>query len=202
MRGTTEAYIAYRRLIGAIGILLPFILLMGAGLRQSLSAYYYTNMEDIFSGALIIIGVFLIIYSIYSIWDNVVTTIAGASAILAALFPAENDNLKWVSFLKISPELSGILHMIFSALLFILIAVMSLFLFTKTSGFMTTKKKIRNLIYRISGIIILLLLVALGIMNGFKLDWGDFTYYSETVMLLAFGISWFIKGETLFRDER
>src|SRR4051794_4907403 len=65
-----RAYLMLRLAIGALGVLLPVVLLAGDGLflkgsvwpRESLSAYYHSGMRDEFVGTLVATGVFLITY--------------------------------------------------------------------------------------------------------------------------------------------
>ncbi|HET8922593.1 MAG TPA: hypothetical protein VFN26_06305 [Candidatus Acidoferrum sp.] len=55
-----------RKAVGIIGVALPFalafgkMLLQGSGLQPSISAYYYTDMRNVFVGSLCAIGVFLL----------------------------------------------------------------------------------------------------------------------------------------------
>jgi uncharacterized protein YacL len=70
----------------------------------------------------------------------------------------------------------------------------SLFLFTKTNGLVTAKKKKRNVIFRICGIgmiasFILLPLASFGILNIPHVIW-----VIETIALAFFGISWLTKS--------
>lgn len=201
MRGTTEAYITYRRLIGFIGILLPFVLLVGVGVQESISACYYTAMQDIFVGALITAGVFLTLYTIYSLADNIISTIAGITGITTALFPMKNNLFQQVGFLQLPQNISGVIHYISAGTFFLCLAVMAFFFFTKSVGGMTERKRIRNVIYRISGIVIVLLILILAILGFAGIDMKNFTFIAETIMLLAFGVSWFIKGETILKDK-
>ena len=55
----TYSYLALRKAVGWIGILLPFILMFGVFLifkgeiiQESISHYYHTGMGDVFVGAL------------------------------------------------------------------------------------------------------------------------------------------------------
>jgi len=75
------SYRNLRAIIGYVGLTLPAVLLL-AGLvdghiESSLSAYYYTKVGNVFTGALCVIGVFLLAYRLAS-WaiDNIATTLA------------------------------------------------------------------------------------------------------------------------------
>ena len=58
------AYKKLRKAIGVLGTALPFVLAAGGyfffstGIQSSLSAYYHTDMGDVFVGTLWAIGVF------------------------------------------------------------------------------------------------------------------------------------------------
>ena len=150
-------YHALRIIVGILGITLPFILALGAwilfgeGLKDSISAYYYTGMRDVFIGIIFIIGSFLITYRGYDILDHIVSTIGGISAILAAIFPS-------------SQGVTGTLHTIFAALFFLALIYFAMILFPKTSPVTppTPQKLQRTKVYKACGwimIICLLLLV-------------------------------------------
>ena len=95
-------------------------------------------------------------------------------------------------------------HYISASVLFVTLALMSLFLFVKTDkSKRPTKKKIqRNLIYRVCGVVmlaccVLTLLTSKGIIPNFPRS----IFIFETIMLWAFGFSWLVKGETILKDK-
>jgi len=97
----------------------------------------------------------------------------------------------------------GKVHYISAAGLFFTVAGMSLFLFVKThKDKEPTKKKLqRNFIYRSCGILILTcMLLVFCFQKGYLPDLPHATFLMETVMLWAFGFSWLVKGETLFKN--
>jgi hypothetical protein len=59
------SYLTLRKVIGLLGLALPFLAMVGArllfhtGLQVSLSAYYHTGMRDVLVGILFAIGFFL-----------------------------------------------------------------------------------------------------------------------------------------------
>lgn len=89
------SFLTLRKTIGYIGILMPIIVRVGAylfeGIRSndSISAYYYTGMRDVFVGILFAIGVFLFCYRGPATQDNLLTNIAGLAAIAIGLFPTD-----------------------------------------------------------------------------------------------------------------
>ena len=91
-----RSYLIMRVAVGALGIALPFILVLGEPLlfdgqpfpRGSLSAYYYSGMREVFVGTLCAIGVFLVTYKVAErSRENRLSIYAGTAAILVALFP-------------------------------------------------------------------------------------------------------------------
>jgi len=91
-------------------------------------------------------------------------------------------------------------------LIFLTLALISLFLFTKGNGHTTKKKKTRNKVYRTCGIIILLSigLIALYDFSGDKFHRFDEykpVFWIEWVALTAFGTSWLVKGKLLLDDD-
>lgn len=194
--------------IGVLGVTLPLLLVLGAwGFQTSISDYYYTNMRDYFEGVLFFLAFFLFAYRPYGQdgWkDNWITNIAGASALLLALFPTNNATLHHLAenlVLKfVSPEWSGNLHNAGSGGLFVCFAVLSLFFFTKgkPGEKKSPKKLLRNAIYIVCG---------LGIAGciGF-IGWGAATapdqqardllniFWPEASALVLFGFSWLVKG--------
>lgn len=91
-----RSYLIMRVTIGALGIALPFVLVLGEPLlfdgqpfpRGSLSAYYYSGMREVFVGTLCAIGVFLVTYKVAErSRENRLSTYAGVAVIVVALFP-------------------------------------------------------------------------------------------------------------------
>jgi amino acid transporter len=102
--------------------------------------------------------------------------------------------------------LIGKVHLTFAALLFLTLAFFSLFLFTKSKKgeSPTPEKLIRNKIYIICGITIILCIISIAIYKLFIQTANPisaFVFWAETIALIAFGTSWLTKGETLFPDE-
>lgn len=81
-----------------------------------------------------------------------------------------------------------------------------MFQFTKGSS-KTPQKKKRNLIYRGCGVTIFISLLIIGLYFLYlEKEYPFLTKYKpvfwlESIALLAFGISWLVKGDTLFKDS-
>jgi len=199
----THSYLALRRAVGWIGILLPFVLMLGMLLifrenviLRNVSLYYHTGMRDVFVGSLCAIGLFLFFYKGYDRWDNVSGNLAGLLAFAIALFPTvEEGPYNW----------SAIVHFICAALFFIILSGISIFLFTRKGYEPTERKLTRNRIYLICGILMLACLAAILVFFIFLEAYypqSSFVFWAETVALVAFGISWLTKGGTIYPDRK
>ena len=207
------SYHALRVLIGILGILLPFACLFGGSIFQntpvldSISAYYHSNMRDVLTGIVIGFSLFLITYKGYEFRDSLIATVSGIAGLGIAIFPCASSAVpsSAVGIFQLTPPLASYLHYGSSVLFFILLAINSLFLFTLGDEENWTKSKSRrNIIYRICGIVIFASLITLFILTktlGDELMATVWTFIFETVMLLAFGVSWLVKGEAIFGDK-
>jgi hypothetical protein len=71
------SYLTLRKAIGILGAALPFVLAIGAavlfmtGIQDSISAYYYTGMRNVFVGMLCATGFFLLSYKGYERKDSI-----------------------------------------------------------------------------------------------------------------------------------
>jgi hypothetical protein len=197
----TYSYLALRKAVGWIGILLPLVLSLGAivlfgesRIRNNISLYYYSPMRDVFVGAISAISLFLFFYKGYDKWDNRVADLAGIFALGIALFPTVPDG---------SYNVSAIIHFICASSFFVILSAMSVFLFTRSKPEPTMRKLIRNKIYVICGLVMTGSLISILVFFIFfeKNNPGStFVFWGETIALLAFGISWLTKGGTLYPD--
>ena len=96
------------------------------------------------------------------------------------------------------------MHFASAAALFLVLSYFSLILFTKSGPAQTPQKKRRNRIYRVCGVVMLLCIISIGLYSWLLDDTAvsslNPVFWLESFMLWAFGISWFVKGETLLRD--
>ena len=207
------SYLTLRKWIGILGMFLPFVCLFGGSLFQnkpimdSISAYYHSNMGDILTGLLVGVSMFLLTYKGYELRDMVVAIISGIAGLGIAIFPCESrfDPTCAVGVFQLTHPVAEYVHYGWSALFFILLGINSFFLFTIGDKKNWTKSKSkRNFIYRMCGIVIfasLLTLLILTLIISSSVMATIWTFIFETIMLLAFGISWLVKGETLFADK-
>ena len=99
-----------------------------------------------------------------------------------------------------------IIHFVSAGLLFLTLSYFLLHLFTKTEagGTPSPEKRNRNKIYVFCGWLILACIALIAIYNTL-LDETSIAaikpvFWLESIALWAFGASWFIKGDTLFKD--
>ncbi len=201
------SYLDLRKAIGIIGMALPFVLAFGKiiiespGIQSSISSYYYTVMRDVFVGSLCAIAVFLLSYRGYERQDNIAGVLAGLLAFGTAFFPIAPANATGRQMII------GAAHLLFSASFFLTLAFFALILFRKTNPGkpMTEKKQQRNLVYAICGYAIIdcvALTVLVHFMPSDSPVWKiKPIFWLETAAILAFGISWFVKGEAILKDE-
>ncbi len=205
-----QSYLFLRKGIGIIGVALPFVLIIGKiilespGISGSLSAYYYSVMRDVFVGSLWVTGVFLICYR-YDTLDNFASTVAGICAIGVTLFPTPPDVGATQRQMAI-----GLVHTVFATCFLLILALMAIFLFRKTDKVhLGRRKRQRNMVYLICGITILTCIVLaafLLIPNLPVTSWLQPLhpiFWLESASIFAFGVAWFVKGETLgvLKDE-
>ena len=87
------SYLELRKAIGILGMVLPFVVSLGAwlffqeGIQRSISAYYHTGMRDVFVGTLFAIGFFLLSYKGYERSDAIAGDLGCLFAVGVALFP-------------------------------------------------------------------------------------------------------------------
>ncbi len=196
---------AHRQLIGYLGILLPLILVVLAGLRPtpglsswaplgSISAYYYTGAVAAFVGILFALALFLLTYRGYKEYraDRIAGTVGGIAALGVALFPtgAPGDvpEPSWWT-----PVLRGA-HYISAVSLFVVFIVFALWLFRKTNqskrGSLSGGKRWRNRVYLVCGLI-----MAVSVLwAGSSLFTGAPIFWPEAIALWAFAFSWLVKG--------
>jgi uncharacterized protein YacL len=198
-----------------LGILLPLVCFLGGKLfaslpiQQSISFYYHTNVQDYFVGLLVGVSLFLITYKGPEVIDNFVSTITGFFGLMIIIFPCllAKEVKTPIGFFQLNPDISDKLHMICSVFFFVLLAVNSLFLFTLTDKKkeMSNNKKKRNIVYRVCGILILISIIALVILfkvNEQIVEEKRIVFIFETIMVVSFGVSWLVKGETILRDPK
>jgi hypothetical protein len=206
------AFRAHWRIVGYLGVGLP-VIVWAVGVvahdlelmpQSSISAYYgQDRARDFFVGILWTVAWFLFAYKGYSRHDDAMTDLAGVLALGVSLVPNTDP-------------LFGGFHLACAGALLVLLALMSLFVFTKTEETrdepllarirsvlarrhprpIAEAKIRRNRIYEASGWLILASLAAAGLSMLLGLDSDEFpwVFTFEALALIAFGAGWLTKG--------
>jgi hypothetical protein len=196
------SYLGMRQIAGWVGVILPAAVALGNwpcthALEGSISAYYFTRMGAWFAGSLWVVGFFMVGCRGYDKWDELSGRLAGIFALGVALIPMNicDINQGWVLY-------RGWLHWTCAALLFIVLALTSLLLFTKSETPQPAgKKAARNACYRFCGWTMLVCIALIGVLKldktlADRIAGGKPVFWLEAIAVVSFGISWLVKGET------
>lgn len=192
-------YFTLRILIGAAGISLPILLVIGKliaenslRLEYSISDYYDNSTAgDILVGVLFSLAFFLVSYKGYARIDSITANLGCAFALGVALFPTTSKN-----------TLIHYAHFAFAFLLFSVFIFFSLYLFRKSVPHPTKQKKNRNRVYLVCGILMILCILGIAVSQIFEVDPNlHLVFWLESIALVSFGFSWITKAEVLFHDE-
>jgi hypothetical protein len=206
-----DTYPHYRTAIGVLGVLLPILLIVSSlvqrqEIRNSISAYYHTSARDWFVGTLWVLGVFLFFYRYQPLnvsaprsdresirtgdADAWLGKVAGVSAVLVALLPTSPPEGS-----PSQPPEIGLAHGISTAILFICLSLFPLMLFSQSRK--------RSHVYRAIGWTMIALMVLVAAYQfapeRFRLTLAPWkpVLILETLLIWAFGVSWFEKGREL-----
>ncbi|MDO5978966.1 hypothetical protein [Flavivirga spongiicola] len=208
-----------RKLIGTLGLCLPFILLIVKGeLLASISHYYYCTLSSLFFIIILsAFALFLISYKGYKkdvttelISDDIITNIGGFAALILVFIPTrcidstsatidlicEHGN--YPLFGHDNPYKNAI-HLISAAIFILSMGWMSKYKFTRN------KDDVNNKLYRICGnivfisvgfIVLMIILEKLGVGKDLWF-FKHYVFIFETTAVIPFGISWLIKGRVI-----
>lgn len=208
------SYLTLRQMIGWIGLLMPITVRLGAlifeGVRttDSISAYYYTGMRDVFVSTLVLVGVLLTCYRTPAWRDNAVAIVAGIAAIGIGLFPvdptfADEIRQKYPAIDSTKCYFNrGFLgyHFLFVITFFALSFYLVYFRFDAFTPQRPTRQKLtRNKIYKVCGAFMLAAFSAIGILAVARK--GASIFWPESVAVAAFAIAWLVKGQTILKDR-
>ncbi len=212
------SYNSIRNWIGFLGIFLPvqlsvayFIHIEEWLVLDSISHYYHASVSDLFIGTLGAITVFFIAYKGHDRSDRITSICAAVGATGLAIFPELPmpgvENYSHYIPVMFPTETSSWLHYGFAALFFVSLIVFTLIQFPKSDPTekKTARKEIRNKIYHVSGIAMILLLLCIPL-SAFVLGKETRSYYNvvfftEAFFLWVFGITWFLKGGLFLKDK-
>ncbi len=219
------SYLTLRKAVGWIGLTLPIILVIGGWVLQriahephlhvedSISAYYYTSMGNVFVGLLCAIGVFHLATEGYDLLDRIAGRLACIFAFGVAWFPT-TPAPRCSAVPTHAQYIIGDLHYTFAALLFLTLAFFCICQFTQTTdaGTRTRRKRERNAVYYGCGGTILGCIAVIGavktleyfrILESFRkwLESWKWNFWFESLALFVFGAAFLIKGEFILKDE-
>jgi len=196
----------HRRLIGVLGLLLPALLYLLAGLRptaglepwsllDSVSAYYYTGAVGVFTGILFALALFLLTYPGYRgvLADRLLGWLGGSAALGVALFPTAAPGTLpeptwWAPWVRT-------VHYLAAVLLFVSFILFAIWLFRKSDIPLRRDrppdKRWRDDICLGCGLVMIgaVLWAASSIITGRPI------FVPEAIAIVAFAVSWLIKGE-------
>lgn len=203
--------------IGWLGMMLPWlvVLLLWKFPGSISETFYYQETVAPFMIILGAASILLMFYDGYDKTDDIINTIGSIFGLGICLFPCAVGGVPsagvaifseyipnmQVGTFMLPMNVSNTIHTVCAIAFFAILALNSLFQFTKTGGGeMTKHKKIRNIIYRICGVGMLAsFLIAL-------LPWFPLKIWLlEMFALTFFGISWLTKANCyvwLFADPR
>jgi hypothetical protein len=213
------SFLQLRRAIGWCGIGLPIFLFLAftfqyphCSLPPSISHFYYTGLGTYFTGTLFAVAIFLFHYRMPEKTDRLAAQIAAVAALVVACCPTNpycNSCITCIQIEWIPHPIVTKLHYGAALVFFLVLAFFCICLFTKTHAHLpeTPQKIIRNRLYTICGYTILICMGLLALQEWWwfvqsipLIKGSSTTFIAESIALLAFGISWLVKGETLWKD--
>lgn len=206
-----------RRILGILcGLLAPCCLIFGfigqkynlPGWYMSISATYYANSKVFMIGLLSATAIFFFSYKGYDLKDRICSLIQAIACLGIIVFPCAARNAPEVVGLFCLPvKVSNYIHCASAIILFLAFDYNILFLFTLGKGEPTEKKKLRNKIYYICGIIITIFMISQGLSSFISKilpEWFPLTWFNEFMMLEPFAFAYIVKSEAIskFNDVK
>ncbi len=212
-----------RAIIGIIGIVLPFIFIIGetfflrggVHVRGSISAYYHTSMRDVFVAGLCVIGFFLITYmsgqtKTFDFWLSLV---AGVAVLIVVFFPTMRPHLLAdAPRCGTTPMPQGCspfqqqfgetwvarVHFISAAVFILSLAAMCFFVFAKGEKDHKNSPRMAAIV-RLCGWLILGAVAWAIVGKVLKVTVWELTplYLAEVVSVWAFAAAWILKARDL-----
>jgi hypothetical protein len=212
------SYLTLRQMIGWIGLAMPITVRLGAYLfsphihsTESISAYYYTGMRDVFVSTLVLVGVLLACYRTPSRIDNAVAIIAGLAAIGIGLFPMNPTFAEEIihEYPLMAPNADGEkcyvirgflhYHFVFVSIFFALSFYLVYFRFSAFTPPAPTRQKLaRNKVYKWCGAVMFFAFATIGIQA--LTTQGGSIFWPEAAAVVAFAVAWLVKGRTFLKD--
>lgn len=211
-----DLIISYQRLrqaLGVVAVLLPFVLALGAWAFEgipwadSISAYYYTSMRDVFVGTMFAVGIFLYCYRGQDTQDNILSNIAGLAAAGIGLLPMQPEYSRVL--IERHRDIAGPncyvphgflgYHFYAVATFFAIVSYLAIFRFTKIDHPpLTDAKRARNRVYVLCGIVMIACFAWIGLLKWRAPDAA--IVVPESGAVVAFAIAWLTKGQAILAD--
>jgi hypothetical protein len=216
------SYLLIRTMVGVIGIVLPFIFIIGevyflrggVHVRGSISAYYHTSMHDIFVAGLCVTGFLLATYMSgqAKTWDFWLSLVAGITVVGVVFFPTWRPGLPQgapkCGTMPMPAGCSSIqqqfgealvarIHSSCAAVFILSLAAIS-FLFAYRENKYTHNAAMARF-QKLCGWAIIVAVVWVIVGGLLKITLWELTplYLGEVISVWAFGASWFLKGKDL-----
>jgi len=197
---------AHRLIIGSLGLLMPVLIYLFAGLRPtpglarwqlqwSVSSYYYTGAVAVFVGVLFSLSLFLFSYQGYKgVWaDRIVGWVGGTAALFVALFPTAAPS-------GLSPpawwtDATAVVHYVAAVVLFVSFILFAMWLFRRsdkpTRAERGRDKNLRDDVCLVCGLVMITCLLWAAIAKRAVVP----IFWPESIAIVAFAVSWLAKGE-------
>jgi hypothetical protein len=176
---------------------LPLVLWIGGkilldlALKQSLSAYYFSGMRDVFVGVLFAVGAFLYLYKGFTTLENYALNLAGIFLVGVALFPKDG-----ISFGPIT------LHGTLAVLFFLSIAYVCIFRASDTLSLISDATKVSRYrrTYKLLGWAMIASPIAAVVLTEF-FQWGraakPTVFFVESAGVFTFATYWIVKSREI-----
>lgn len=204
------SYKGIRRAVGVSGLMLPVVLgpggwLLGIEFQDNISSYYHTGLRDVFVGTMCAIAVFLFCYRGHDWVESWTANLGCLFALGVALCP-----LDYNSDPLFQKSITGYLHTVSGGGFFLTLAFYSLYHFPRSADDSVESEPHpweRNFIYRTSGIVILISMLAMGIyLLLIPAEWKswlndyNFLFWMEWVAVWSFAAAWLTKGRVILAE--
>lgn len=218
-----RSYLLTRTVVGILGVLLPVALVAGEAVgvpgpvqvRDSLSAYYHTGLQDVFVGSLCVMAFLLATYLAGEprTWDFLLSLTAGLALLVVVAFPIGRTGLPAGSppcgstpqppgcspvEQALGEGLTAHVHEVAAVVAFLALAGVS-FLFARRER-LDGGSRAAAAAHVACGVVMLAAeaLALVGSVGGLRIGPLAALYVGEVAALWAFGASWLLAGRELW----
>ncbi|MGA3160503.1 MAG: hypothetical protein ABSC77_04735 [Terracidiphilus sp.] len=202
------SHLTLRRAFGVVALGFPFALVVSwwilrKSIESSISGYYYTDMRNVLIGGLCAIALYMLCSRSSDSKSSLIEILLSCCILGVAFFPIAPD-----ANATLPQHMIGLAHWSFAILLFSTLAYYCLVRF-KTGAAnceVMANERQRNCVYAVCGYLILACMVLAGLLKVsmvWRLVGGARpTLYFESIALIAFGIAWLVKSESLIPERK